>query len=297
MKTSFILMPVLLSLLVGCGDDVSSNRRKGTTGREGNRSEVNGNGGLDGTRSQIHREKGAPVLSYAEEIAKTLNNSLSDVLYRIRPLMETDDESSAFTVQILGRPKTVCGIAGTLQGVDSRITDCFQKNGSSSLWEGSRYGTSGEGIWKLVSRNADGREIWFDTRTGMLWSDLITVEAVSSFNWCQAAGNTESDTPTTSVDCNELAEGVSLCAGAVDADITTNVKWRLPTRNDFLQADINGARAVLKKESSLGLWTATMRSGVAGRNEAWIYKTADGTLTNDVLSSKHHVRCIGVPIR
>lgn len=297
MKTSFIWMPVLFTMIVGCGEDVSSNRRRGTPGQERNTSEVNGNGGLDGTRSQVHRRTAAPVLSYSEEIAQTLNNSLSDVLYRIVPLMETDDESSALTIQELGRPKKVCGIADTLQGVDSRITDCFQKNGNLSLWEGSRYGTSGEGIWKLVSRNADGREIWFDTRTGMAWSDIITIDGAASFNWCQASGNIENDTPSTTTDCNDIAAGISTCVGKTDGDIGVNVKWRLPTRNDLLQADLNGARAVLKKESSLGLWTATLKSGVSGRNEAWIYKSADGTLTNDVLSSKYHVRCIGAPIR
>lgn len=299
MRFGYFSTLVMLTFLVSCGEDVSSNRRKGSTGQERNRSEVSGAGGTDGTRSQIHRVKAAPVLSYAEEIARTLNNTLSDVLYRIRPDMEIDDEGSlanVLTVSNLGRPTVNCGTGTNLAGIDSRITDCFQKNGNSALWEGSRYGAAGEGIWKLVSRTPE-REIWLDMRTGMIWSDVMKIESSTSFNWCQASGNTENDTPTATIDCNALAAGVSVCVGANDPDINVNVRWRLPTRNDFLQADINGARFVLKPESSLGLWTATMKAGVTGRTDAWIYKSADGTLISDNLSGKHHVRCIGAPVR
>jgi hypothetical protein len=285
---------LILILLAGCGEDVSSNRRLGENTTPDRTTPELGSEGSDFLHSHIHREKGSTVLTYAEEIRKTLANDLPATLYRLIPLIEKDDEGSSqnvITLDEIGRPNTDCG-TGTFSGIDARITDCFQKNAEKALWEGVRYGASGEGTWKLISRNSS-KEIWLDAETGMVWSYLIP----SSMNWCKASGNSESLTPTTTVDCSTLGAQVSACVGASLSEMADQVKWRLPTRNDYLQADLNGLRFVLNRENNPGLWTATIRGTSSGRSEAWIYSSKEGTLLSDKLENEKQVRCIGVPVR
>lgn len=298
--TNYLLGLGLCTLLVGCGD-VSSNHKMGTNKNpERSTQGVEGSNGDDNLRSHIHREKGAAVLSYAEEITKTISNTLSDKNYRIVPVMETDSEGSTknvSTVSQIGRPTVTCGVANTFAGIDARITDCFQKNGDKALWEGFRYASAGEGTWKLVALDSN-TEIWFDGRSGMVWSEVKAVAAVSTFNWCKASGNQTDESNIGGVDCNSLADKDSICVGLPTLGIENQIRWRLPTRNDFLQADLNGLRFVHKKETAgVGLWTATMVAGVSGRTDAWIYNSSNGTLSSDKLSTLHSVRCIGAPDR
>ena len=285
---------LLLTTFVGCNDTGSRHQQKVTKTDPGLDPETST------ARSNLHRVKGSVVLTYAEEITRTFANDLPEVSYRRIPDMELDDEGSdganITTRTSLGRPKVVCGAVGTFTGVTARIADCAAKNADKAIWEGFRYGASGEGTWQLVSRFDSGKEIWMDTRTGMVWSDtIVTGDGAKEFNWCKAAGNSQNDTPTSTVDCGELSQGESVCVNLVMDEVGTQIEWRLPTRNDFLQADLDGARFVLKKETINGLWTATMKSGVAGRNMAWIYNSFDGSLTSGELSTTREVKCIGAP--
>lgn len=292
---------ILLTLAVGCNEDVTSNRRLGDnrTPTETTRPEL-GTEGSENVRSHVHREKGSAILSYAEEIRKTLANDIPPKLYRFIPLMEKDDEGSSknvTTIDDVGRPSTTCGSGAEFAGIDARITDCFQKNAERALWDGLRYGASGEGVWKLVLKNGP-KELWLDGRTGMVWTHLMkSSTGVDNFNWCKASGNTENDTNEIKTDCNEIGEGESVCSGITMEEVKDQIKWRLPTRNDYLQADLNGLRFVLRKESERGLWTATIRAASEGRSEAWVYNSKEGTLTSGTLSTERQVRCIGAPVR
>ncbi len=288
----------LSTFLVSC-EDVASNRKMGTNKNPPTIQAVEGNGS-DLIRSHMHRKNGSPVIPYAEEIVKTLSNELPENLYRNIPLMDTDDEGSSknvITRDELGRATEECGTGTEFAGIDARITHCSQKNGDKAIWNGTNLGASGEGIWKLVSRSAAGNEIWFDGRTGMVWSDMIKKDTLVSFNWCKASGNDEDDTPNEVINCRTLGEAVSLCANNSIAGLETQVKWRLPTRNDFLQADLNGSRFVMKKENDSGLWTATIRAASSGRNEAWVYDSTEGTLAGGKMTDLRQVRCIGTPVR
>ena len=300
MKT-LILMTGLLSLLAGCGADVSSNHKQGT-----NKTPTTIIQGVSGSnesneiiRSAIHREKGSVILSYKDEITKTFANDLSPALYRAIPLLNHDNEGSSSnvtTVAAIGRPTVTCGVTGTFTGIDARMNDCSQKNGSKAMWEGFRYGASGESTWVLVMRMDDGTEVWLDSRTGMVWSDIVKKDdGTKTFNWCKASGNLESGVG--SVDCKAIGDLESLCEGASLYNLGTQVSWRLPTRNDFLQADLNGVRFVLKAETNSGLWTATMRAGATSFDEAWLYASKEGILSGAKLSEAHSVRCIGAPVR
>lgn len=283
----------LLFLLTGCGEDVGSNNKLGRPLRDVFGAEAGQ--GSTSLPSQIHRERGAPILSISQEISKTLTNDLPENLYRTIPLIEKDDEGSDKTVTTrtsLGRPTVSCGTDSTLTGIDSRITDCFQKNSDKSLWEGFRFGTSGEGTWKLVSL-VNNQEVWLDNTTGLVWSDVLTTT-----NWCQAAGNDELPQGSTTVNCSDLMEQKRICQDLNIEGLAGRIIWRLPTRNDFLLSDLNGARFVLKAETpGTGLWTATLKGASADRSEAWIYHSQDGTLSSGNLSTTHQVRCVGAPAR
>jgi hypothetical protein len=71
-----------------------------------------------------------------------------------------------------------------------------------------------------------------------------------------------------------------------------NIKWRLPTRNDYLQADLNGIRFVLKTANS-PFWTATMNSASTNRSEAWTYNQSQRTIEKVAMTDLRQVRCIG----
>lgn len=302
MKKSFTLLfgLGLLCFLSACGD-VSSNRRMGQNRNPERDRPEQGSEGSENLRSHMHRERGSAILSYAEEIQKRLGRDLPEILYRIIPLMEKDDEGSSknvATVEDLGRPTVSCGRGDGFAGIDARAADCFQKNGDKATWEGYRFGAAGESTWKLVTRNGSGKEMWLDMRTGMVWSYLrANSEGKNVFNWCKASGNDENASTDVIVDCNALAEGISICAGHLMEEVGEQIKWRLPTRNDYLQADINGIRFIFPKEDDRGLWTATMRAASEGRSEAWVYSTKEGTLAGVPLASERFVRCIGAPVR
>ncbi|WP_408095465.1 hypothetical protein ACJVC5_10515 [Peredibacter sp. HCB2-198] len=297
MKASQILIGMcLLATIVGC-NDTGNQTRKPVTDVSTGELEPDSQTIMSG----IHREKGATQLNYAEEITKTLANDLPGAIYRPVPDIEKDDEGTdgvnVNTRSSLGRPKTVCGATGTFNGINARIADCAQKNGAAAIWEGPRYGSSGEGTWQLVALLDSTKEIWMDVRTGMVWSDTIKnmESGAIEFNWCKAAGTETLPTPTSSIDCNAEAAGEKVCTNLIYDEIGTQIEWRLPTRNDFLQADLDGLRFVLKKETSNGLWTATIKAGSTGRSEAWIYQSSNGTLISGELTTTRQVKCIGTP--
>lgn len=290
MKTFIAL--VMLTSLVGCGDDVAKGSRN-QAGPERNTSQQTAETTL--INSQMHREKGSTILTYADEIKKTFANEVSSKLYRFIPSMEKDDEGSSenvTTVEDIGRPTAVCGTGSGFTGINARISDCSKKNADKAFWDGKSYGAAGEGSWKLVMYNGT-KEFWLDEKSGMVWSHVL-----AAVNWCKASGNTENNTTETVIDCNDIGDALSSCSGKVMDEVGDQIKWRLPTRNDFLQADINGARFVMKKENeTTGLWTATLRAAANGRNEAWVYNSKEGTLTAALMTTERAVRCVGAPLR
>lgn len=284
-------LTLALSLLMGCGDDIGKSSRK-----KGSETTTPGAAGAESVLvekpSFIHRERGSLILTSATERAFMMNGSLT-ANYRKVPNILIDDEGTdqvnVFTVNTLNRPTISCGVGANFTTIDARISDCAAKNKTSATWYGQANASSGEGNWKLVAITTTGSEVWLDERSGMVWSDIQT----SAANWCQAANNGESPTAPGVVDCKTLKADTSFCVGLKLSGIGENIKWRLPTRNDFLAADLNGIRFVLKTGTSLGSWTATMVAGVATRNKAWVYHLNDGTLSAEELSSNHQVRCIG----
>jgi hypothetical protein len=290
----YTLMTIFLALglLTGCGEDVGG--RNGRRAPQATTQGASDRGDANLISSHMHRLRAtAPIPTYLQEIEFTLSNTLPPGLRTI-PLMEIDDEGThGMNVMTMrdSRPSTTCGIGENFKGIDARINDCRLKNNDSALWNGYLSGASGEGSWKLVALTTRGKEIWQDVRTGMVWSDN---EATG--NWCMASGNNQEASLDISTDCKTLGETKNLCSEISTDGIGTNIRWRLPTRNDFLQADLNGLRFVMSHGDEFGFWTATMQSGIPGRTHAWVYYPGQGTLEAQALTSVRGVRCVGAPV-
>lgn len=284
-----------LFTLVGCGEDVAKNKssRDRATKPPPTTTAVGGDSIL--LNSQIHRLRGMPVLTTAEEIDQIVAGSLP-VDYRVIPDMGLDDEGkegkNVITITSLGRPGVTCGVSGTFAGFQARISDCATKNGDKALWNGQTYGAAGEGTWQLVARTSAGLEVWYDLHTGLLWSDVINAK-----NWCKASGNLQPSGTSLTINCATAGESVSLCRGANVAGLGADFRWRLPTRNDYLQADLDGIRSVMELGATSGSWTATMEAASENRSSAWVYRFQDGTLVSSDLLIEHEVRCVGVPLK
>ncbi|OYZ22186.1 MAG: hypothetical protein B7Y39_08350 [Bdellovibrio sp. 28-41-41] len=154
--------------------------------------------------------------------------STSGLTYRDIPDGFRDDEGYTGISCIYAiRPTVTCGTAQTT--VSERIADCLNLNGSCSdvgyitkstceaaaktwtstaIWDGSLKCNAGQGLWKLVTRSAANKEVWQDSRTGILWSSQVS----SSVNWCRASGNVELAPVTYYQSCNTTVAGHSNCA-------------------------------------------------------------------------------------
>ena len=287
--------------------------------------------------------------------AAFFDNSFRDkgmVTTRLIPDVTKDDDGYLAGNNVDQVDHSILLACGTTQaeidGDEGRIADCVDINGAAATWDGAARSNSGHGVWKLVSKTADGavgKEVWRDERTKMLWSDFLGNldgsgvptggASQDNFGWCLASGNTQNEG---GVDCrvNEAGSyneaGVSLCAedpdlltpnGAHNVSAGANelptwteegtaiidakggmklaatpaspaVTWKLPNREDFLQAFANGAGFVLPRFHGRGFWTASVKSGTS--NKAWYFHVNP----NGEVSVYHYgrsngsiVRCVG----
>ena len=194
-------------------------------------------------------------------------------------------------------PTHECGLSGN---VESRVKEC------DTIWIGSLGAKAGGANWSLVSF-LNGKQVWRNERTRALWSDEL-----AESNHCRASGNIQN----AGTDCSGNSE--SLCAetnsalnvpdksiastqviyaeakGEMGLHSATAVLWRLPTREDFMQAYADGATFVLPGFANSNHWTASVWSG--DTSVGWIfYNTAGGNggfYGADRMQS-HAVRCIG----
>lgn len=204
------------------------------------------------------------------------------------------------------RPATPCGTGLGLDTVDKKIADCLTLNAATSSWSASTNGISGEGNWKLVTL-LGGKEVWRDERTGFLWGDTITADT-----WCHASGNGQTDGYCDGNTASSCAESVGLTpaiagetwvAGGYDntkggmgaipatgANPSPSVRWRLPTKYDWMQAEIDGVRFVVPNVNDT-FWSATVFSNY--RDVAWYFSGYVGDFYSDYRSSNVSVRCLG----
>lgn len=284
MKT--LLLSSILLALYACGaannsdredasdDNNSGNRNTQTFSDEEAREAIN---------SQIFRDQGAnsAIYSYAQE---TLFNSpdAQDPYPSILSPIPSKGQHLQDDVTIRAVDANDCGNVSTFNSINRRLGDCATKNSANELayiWNAVDNGVAGEGNWRLVAKKGD-KSVWQDQRTGLLWSDNI-----ASADWEKASGNVAIR--------DQICNGANTEFSGIDQD---EVVWRLPTRGDYLQADIDGARFVLstKKEGDETVyWTANF----AGDDKAWAIQHNTGVLSLQDTTSSQAVRCVGNVIK
>lgn len=266
--------------------------------------------------SNANRDKNTAQISQTEETTTYAGTNLP-AQYREMPIVSKDDDGtfSANATKVVRSSFVNCGLTQTT--IALRIADCANLNGVNATWNGQVKGNNGFGIWKLVTRTASNIEVWRDERTGLLWSSKI----VTATNWCRASGNNNSTTVTNanfkdndpSGTCtnstyqNTTSAPISMCLenpefattyvnaagkGGLKASSTPAVRWRLPTLNDYLQAQINGMNLVLPDLTSAYEWTATVQSSNVAN--AWMYRAASSMVTTNARTNgSRSVRCVG----
>jgi hypothetical protein len=260
--------------------------------------------------SQMHRDRTTPQNTLAQELA--LGTAAVQSTYRQVPNITKDDEGSVGgSVTLALRPATPCGT--TQITVAARIADCAAQNPTRSTWDGPTNGNAGQGVWKLVTYNST-HEVWRDERTTLLWSDTL-----GTTNWCRASGSSGGG-PYGQVDPSNYCDNVanqnqvtpeSWCTE--DAGLSTpgtydsmkggmrlaatgtspSVVWRLPTKWDFQQAEIDGIRFPLPN-ILVSFWSASVFSST--RDWAFAFRGDSGDFDySGVIRSGggRSVRCVG----
>ena len=235
--------------------------------------------------SMIYRVKGTSQITYTELVNLIIKNKVpKDYQLIPNPNLSTDDQ-----INQTAKNYENCGISKNLSGVDARINSCsnihikFLQTGESdrSYWSAKTNGISGEADWQLVLNNQDEEKaidvtLWKNTRTGLIWSNVLP----NTEDWNIASGS-------------ESKLDDSICS-VLEKYTEDHVKWRLPNRNEFLMADISGARFVLGNTEKT-FWTA---SSVSGSNElAWLIEQSSGILSKAAKYVPKSIRCIGEVIK
>ncbi len=166
-------------------------------------------------------------------------------------------------------------------------------------------------------------EVWRDENTGLLWSDKLADLGTTTFNWCLASGNIEIDatcgtanqsvatslcfedtdgsatastlnTPHTTADMKGNMHKGLRAKGGTASRVTPSaqVKWRLPSINDFSRAETHGIRFVLPNMAADSFWSASTTS--YDRVGAWQFNGYYGIVSYTSRDySTHYVRCVG----
>jgi hypothetical protein len=300
----------------GCGDGVVCIDDGATTGEAAKASDIkvgkyayspNGeliegklNPALESASTKL-RDFGTTVLTLVQEALAPTSSG-----YRISPkatdgemrMVPTPGQTRSPGQLVLSSYTTDCGTSGS---VSSRILDCKDEYSDAATWVGATQGLYAETTWTLVTRDTTaGAAIWKDTATGYLWTTTIDTEK----SFCQAAGVDQDDY---SLNCtsNNVAKlsycseksGFSYPAGVANklgnlSVSSGKVMWRLPTRADYLRAELNGIRYVLDMDIGNNYWTANVWS--SDDSSVWTF-SRDGQFTGiNVNDTATDVICVGV---
>jgi len=237
-------------------------------------------------RSMIRRTKRKNRALYSQIQTSLKANNLPPS-YQSTPAPEEISATQVVAIPV-SRRDVDCGESKDNKlTVAERINDCVSKidESSSTIWNARINGISGEGDWLLVTY-IEGKKVWQDTSTGLLWSDIVGTD---TFTMALGLDPQDLDKEIISL-CSSLNDNINPALGKLPL---SRVKWRLPNREEFLQADINGARSVLT-DSRSNLWTASFDKQFGGEYKAWAINHKDGILASTLIGEKLDVRCIGV---
>jgi|GEM_PF-3093814 len=157
-----------------------------------------------------------------------------------------------------GEKDEPCGQSGT---VKERLEDC------SGTYL-SEITTSKNKLWKLVSRSQEGKTLWQDAETKLIWGDTLS-EKMNHDDALKACMEKEKLTP--------------LMAN------TPELIWSLPTNEDFDSAEQNGIREVLGDMKDHCFWSSSPYDAYA-----WVFNGYGGRVDGGVYRDDHRtVRCVG----
>ena len=297
MRNNFLNL-IILSVCISCG--AAKNNSRNDSGKKPSTPRQSGLNTADqdfqkNLRSQIYRNRKSPQYSYLQIqeniIAKKLPRTHREV-----PDIEQDRFSKVLGPTKLPAIDTSCGNENTIINIGTRHSSCknTQVDINSVTWSGKENGISGEGNWRMIvnstfteNNSKLSKQVWQDLTTGLLWSDEL-----SEFTWMEASGveNFADSRP-----CMAISDNPVHALGRIHPDV---VQWRLPNRNEFLQADLNGSRFVLPilhkgSQDEAYLWTASLED----ESHAWAIKLSTGELVLKSIDDRLKVRCIGVALK
>lgn len=249
------------------GDDTGSRTGTGT----GTNPCINCQEAADLLTSGLYRVAGSTPMSLNTEKTNYIKDTLPSGYYpSIEELPEVNYVDYSATYQVCGEKESYTNFAALKNS-------CITRNKDLSMWSATDNGIAGEADWELVY-SKDGNFIWQDTRTELVWSYTL-----SSAVWSIASGVEDYDTTEQTSYCDELNK------------ITFDkIKWRLPSREEFLQADIDGARTVLMdQDNNEVFWTATPGEET---DESWGIRQSNGVLKSYNRDTPFAVRCVGIVI-
>jgi hypothetical protein len=284
---------VILSTLIACGAAENGQGRSGAENGNGNE-RVQRNFDSEKMpaqmRDQMFRSRGAVQYTYANA-ASLLAQKKLPATHRLIPNLLQDNDNNVIMPNLLPNPSISCGNENDENvSILARIKKCrdIQVDELALKWLGKTQGISGEGDWQLIvnssfienNKNVN-KQVWHDISTNHLWSDVLV-----DYSWFEASGvdSNFEDRP-----CQAKSDAPRHELGRIPPAI---VNWRLPNRNEFLQADLNGSRFVLPNKDQF-VWTASY----AGNNQAWAINVATGELALRSAYDKLPVRCLGVIVK
>lgn len=289
----FLSHLLVILAIYSCGATKNSDRENGGGGTNGtpNRDIQKFEPGKFQTTTitNTYRDRGTVQLTILDEISKTISGTLPKTLSQI-PQFERHNDESVIKVSALPNEKSDCGNSElSTMTIKARIADCALKNKdneNSYQWLGKTNGISSEGNWYLVANSNDttsNYKLWVDENTNLVWSDIVSYKA----DFFKATGTTDGTTSYAADRvCQTLDKNPQHALGKIHS---SKISWRIPTRNDFLQADLDGSRFVLPNTETL-VWTGSYHKD----DKAWAIKQSTGELVLTNIGDEIAVRCVGI---
>lgn len=287
---SFLSYCLIIAFSVACGAAKNSDREGNSPTGNGDRDNRNSIDPSDQefqkyAFSQAYRNKANIRLVFVDMVKAIQADTVPLTTYLI-PNIEVHVDSEVDGPMVIPSSIENCGNATTsTTTLADRIKSCKDTipDATAIYWSGKAKGINGEGNWQLVSYS-NKMKVWQDTRTGLLWSDIVETSdyEIASGVTVGAIDNSKDRV------CQTVADTPRDALGNIHE---SKVHWRLPNRNEYLQADINGARFVLQNTDQ-ETWTASY----AGNSEGWAITQETGVLRKANMIETLKVRCIGVPL-
>ena len=260
MILKFITFTLLFLHLSSCLDNASGSRRPEAQApiEENDPQDTEADFNLEDTLpTMLYKDRGTESLPLLA-IRKALLRGELPTGYYLYPTVE-----QTYTSEVISQVHKYsnCGLSSEILTIKDAIADCLDKNPANATWDATKNGTSGEADWKLVTVTSEDLIIWQDQRTGLLWTS-----AIKEIDFDQAREQT--------------------CVQTFQFE---NIQWKLPNRNEFLLADIDGARFVLD-ETDNTYWTETAATTL----KAWAIKQDTGVLSDEEMTTNLSGRCVGV---